>query len=822
MEGLPSLGVQSLLLDFEEQGEPGIEERHVKVVARAAELQSVRHPRLARYVCSRLEERRLMLCCEHTPRSLRSWLDERKQLPEAAVRTVARGLFEGLAALAAQGLVHVALSPLAILFADERDDSVVLAEWGTHHVTDGGRLVQPRLFVGSLHYSAPEAFGDTPTPKAAVWAAGVCLLEMLTGHNPFADGDTLVRAFTDKDVVMGLLEVAELDRCSRDLRELLVGCLSVNVKQRFSASEALHSPFCGGSVGSRLHWEPAPFLRSSFFTAPSVESLFPHMTKLATEPSRAPSADSLDGGNGKSDSKGGKPGSALLAVPHEPAAVAEQSMEEIANALLDRGATLLPELPRTIGPLALPDVLGEPLKLHWDARVVSIPKEEVLNRLAFVPKKDEVRTVFELWKGRDPKEVSLDVRENDVIYQQMRVDRLAPLIAARDVKAVQREATIDVPPVLRSDVWAVLLNVPPWPVCAAEWNAIDVTADTPADHQIDVDVPRCNARHELIGTPEGRKRLTRVLKAWVLSNPGLEYWQGLDSLSAPFVAIAWDGGEDRAFALLQRMVRRFLSGMFLQKNTSQLQTQLIVFSQLLAYHDPQLFLHLQAQQFSPELYAIPWFLTLFTHILPIDSTLRLWDFLFLHDASMIHFISIAVMRQLRKRLLAIDFNEMVLFFSELHSKQGVDMVRVLSDAVKICDVTPNSLATDHFFGQEKPSLSTLQEHFSPKLFVADFVTLVKEGRVAVLVFDVRSAEEWKACHLEGSINIVPSAVDMKAVAQLRKKKPIIVVIAPEGLEYQLPNLLVKAGIPRVAYLSGGMDALLAISADCIKIVHGKE
>jgi rhodanese-related sulfurtransferase len=114
----------------------------------------------------------------------------------------------------------------------------------------------------------------------------------------------------------------------------------------------------------------------------------------------------------------------------------------------------------------------------------------------------------------------------------------------------------------------------------------------------------------------------------------------------------------------------------------------------------------------------------------------------------------------------------------------------------------------------------LQEHFSPKLFVADFVTLVKEGRVAVLVFDVRSAEEWKACHLEGSINIAPSAVDMKGVAQLRKKKPIIVVIAPEGLEYQLPNLLVKAGIPRVAYLSGGMDALLAISADCIKIVRG--
>ncbi len=81
-------------------------------------------------------------------------------------------------------------------------------------------------------------------------------------------------------------------------------------------------------------------------------------------------------------------------------------------------------------------------------------------------------------------------------------------------------------------------------------------------------------------------------------------------------------------------VRRYLSGMFLQQNTSQLQTQLIVFNQLLAYHDPQLFNHLRTQQFSPDLFAIPWFLTLFTHILPLESTFRLWDFLFLHDATM--------------------------------------------------------------------------------------------------------------------------------------------------------------------------------------------
>lgn len=65
-------------------------------------------------------------------------------------------------------------------------------------------------------------------------------------------------------------------------------------------------------------------------------------------------------------------------------------------------------------------------------------------------------------------------------------------------------------------------------------------------------------------------------------------------------------------------------------------------------------------------------------------------------------------------------------------------------------------------------------------------------------------------------------VDIKGVQQvrvkLRPKKPIVVVLASEGREHELSNLLVQAGVPRVAYLSGGLGALLAISDPAIKIV----
>ena len=821
-------GVQALRLDFTLDGGPDRVLRHAEASARAEELRGLSHPRLARLAALRAPRGDgCLLLAWRLPfaSSLRSRLAGGARLAESELRSVARGVFEALAVLSSRGVVHASLSPDTILLSPSSPFSPALSDWAQHYVTDGGRLLHPAQCVGALSYLAPEAFGPGGgSLKSAVWSAGVCLLEMLTGANPFSRPETLRAACRDADVVSGLLEGAELDRCSRELRELLVGCLQPALVDRYDAAAALRSPFCSAlsPVPPFPRWEPSPFLPSSLFVAPSPEALF--SPSSSSGHSRAPSADLLDGSHLLSSWRPGLDQDAFSFPAPPLPSPAPFDWPTIATSLLERARQLIPELPTAPSPSVLPGLLGEPMQWVWNPETAIIPRDEAVARIGlssavFVAVAGNEQQ-FELFSG-PPQSVSLEVRENDVVYQQRRVSQLLPLLANRDVKAVRVEAAIDVPAVIRDEIWALLLGVPAWASCKSDWTAIDHAADGPADHQIAVDVPRCNARHELLGTPEGRKRLTRVLRAWVASNPGLEYWQGLDSLSAPFVAITWDsGGEERAFHMLQRMVRKYLSGMFLQKNTSMLQTQLIVFNQLLAYHDPQLFLHLHSEHFLPELFAIPWFLTLFTHILPIDATLRLWDFLFLHDATMIHFVSIAVMRQLRKRLLAIDFNEMVLFFSELHSKQGVDMARVVADAVKISRVTPNSLATDHFFGQEKPSLVALQENFSPKLFVADFVVLVKENKVAVLVFDVRTPEEWRAGHLEGSINIVPKDVDIKAVEQLRVKKPIVVVIAPEGREHELPNTLVKAGISRVTYLSGGMDALMAISDPTIKIVKG--
>ncbi len=53
--------------------------------------------------------------------------------------------------------------------------------------------------------------------------------------------------------------------------------------------------------------------------------------------------------------------------------------------------------------------------------------------------------------------------------------------------------------------------------------------------QIEVDIPRCHQYDELLSSPDGHAKFKRILKAWVISHPEYVYWQGLDSLSAPFL-----------------------------------------------------------------------------------------------------------------------------------------------------------------------------------------------------------------------------------------------------------------------------------------------
>lgn len=68
----------------------------------------------------------------------------------------------------------------------------------------------------------------------------------------------------------------------------------------------------------------------------------------------------------------------------------------------------------------------------------------------------------------------------------------------------------------------------------------------------------------------------------------------------------------RAFGCLSAFIPKYLHKFFLKDNSAVIQEYLGKFSQIIAFHDPQLANHLKSINFVPELFAIPWFLTMFS------------------------------------------------------------------------------------------------------------------------------------------------------------------------------------------------------------------
>lgn len=205
----------------------------------------------------------------------------------------------------------------------------------------------------------------------------------------------------------------------------------------------------------------------------------------------------------------------------------------------------------------------------------------------------------------------LAIREKDLDYQRHRILVFRRLL--REYPASQRlimqEAKIDIPPLLRSEIWAVVLGV--GNDAEEQYASIDKESEGPSDHQIDLDIPRCHQYNPLLSSPEGHRKMRRILKAWVAHNTDMLYWQGLDSLLAPFLTLSFND-EARAYCCLQETVSKYLRNFFRRGNGMYLQAYLLVFRQLVAYHEPVLAWHLFKIGFHPELYAISWFLTLFT------------------------------------------------------------------------------------------------------------------------------------------------------------------------------------------------------------------
>ncbi|KAF1743856.1 hypothetical protein MXB_3103 [Myxobolus squamalis] len=106
-----------------------------------------------------------------------------------------------------------------------------------------------------------------------------------------------------------------------------------------------------------------------------------------------------------------------------------------------------------------------------------------------------------------------------------------------------------------------------------------------------------------------------------------------------------------------------------------------------AFHDPELAAHFSAIGFKPELYAISWFLTMFSHVLPLHHIFHLWDTLILATPLLPMCFGLGILTTMRLKMIDNDFNECIGNFSALE----INFIECLSLAISFYNKSPPSI-----------------------------------------------------------------------------------------------------------------------------------
>ncbi|MHB1957932.1 MAG: protein kinase domain-containing protein [Acidobacteriaceae bacterium] len=102
----------------------------------------------------------------------------------SSIRDIGRQTAFGLHAAHMSGIVHRDIKPGNIFLLDS--GTVKILDFGLSRVAHQQQLTAPHKVMGTLAYMPPEQLAGEPVDyRADIWALGVVIYEMATGHSPF-------------------------------------------------------------------------------------------------------------------------------------------------------------------------------------------------------------------------------------------------------------------------------------------------------------------------------------------------------------------------------------------------------------------------------------------------------------------------------------------------------------------------------------------------------------------------------------------------------------------------------------------------------------
>ncbi|XP_016948548.1 TBC domain-containing protein kinase-like protein [Drosophila biarmipes] len=778
----------------------------IAILGRAQKLKELQDDHLCQYLdVIRGKHERTIVVSEYLGLSLE---DYAKRHPPLAIAQILRIFYQvacGINVLSQHHLVAHNLEPKHVLISSD-GLRVKLFNYGLHHMTKGGAYVP--FPIGNIRYMAPERLlGLNGNVKSDVWALAMIVVELVFQIElwPKLKLSNVVRKILAFGRSNGVLEkIAREHQCHEryaqmdaSLRQLLESCLSVLPKRR---------PLPGELIGH-----------------PAFEAVHLDVQKEKLQPLH----------------EGAEHLPLLLRCPLSQIyhlwqlAGGDVQAELKKEGLIRSEAPILglPQIVRLSGASVCP---GRSQAQLMDDRVVPLRLKALLQRLSRLPAAVYFPLLhsprFPAHFARELQELPLVIRERDIEYQFQRVRLFTRLLQGypHTSEQLRREAAVDVPPLLRGPIWAALLEVVP----NGSYAKIDKFTSTSTDRQIEVDIPRCHQYDELLSSPDGHRKLRRLLKAWVTAHPQYVYWQGLDSLTAPFLYLNFNN-EELAFLSLFKFIPKYLQWFFLKDNSAVIKEYLSKFSQLTAFHEPLLARHLASISFIPELFAIPWFLTMFSHVFPLHKILHLWDKLMLGDSSYPLFIGIAILRQLRSTLLTSGFNECILLFSDL---PDIVMDGCVLESQKMYEATPKSIThRQHALRLQPPQaldigvadveLKHLQQEQCPRISAKDVQFLLDNSPAELALVDLRSVVEFGRVHVPHSINIPFATVQLgeqrlealqvPQLEALLRGRIVVCVSNIHQHSVEFSHFLVACGVQRTCILHKGFNVLHSIEPNIL-------